>query len=48
MNIVFMGTPLFAVGVLQGLIDNYKDDIVGAISANAAIYLAQLYADKLT
>ena len=26
----------------------FLDDIVGAIAANAAIYLAQLYADKLT
>jgi len=32
MRIVFMGTPQFAVGVLQGLIDNYKDDIVGVVS----------------
>ena len=32
MRIVFMGTPFFAVGVLQGLIDHYKDDIVGVVS----------------
>ena len=32
MNVVFMGTPDFAVNVLQGLIDNYKDDIVGVVS----------------
>ena len=32
MRIVFMGTPDFAVGVLQGLIDNYKEDIVGVVS----------------
>lgn len=32
MRIVFMGTPLFAVNVLQGLIDNYKDSIVGVVS----------------
>jgi len=32
MRIVFMGTPDFAVNVLQGLIDNYKDDIVGVVS----------------
>lgn len=27
-----MGTPDFAVNVLQGLIDHYKDDIVGVVS----------------
>ena len=27
-----MGTPDFAVNVLQGLIDNYRDDIVGVVS----------------
>lgn len=32
MRIVFMGTPVFAVNVLQGLIDNYGDSIVGVIS----------------
>ena len=32
MRIVFMGTPDFAVNVLQGLIDNYKDEIVGVVS----------------
>ena len=32
MRIVFMGTPDFAVNVLQGLIDNYKDDVVGVVS----------------
>ena len=32
MRIVFMGTPDFAVGVLQGLIDHYRDDIVGVVS----------------
>ena len=32
MRIVFMGTPDFAVNVLQGLIENYKDDIVGVVS----------------
>ena len=32
MRIVFMGTPDFAVNVLQGLIDHYKDDIVGVVS----------------
>ena len=32
MRIVFMGTPDFAVNVLQGLIDNYRDDIVGVVS----------------
>ena len=32
MRIVFMGTPDFSVNVLQGLIDNYKDDIVGVVS----------------
>ena len=32
MRIVFMGTPDFAVNILQGLIDNYKDDIVGVVS----------------
>ena len=32
MRIVFMGTPDFAVNVLQGLIDHYRDDIVGVIS----------------
>ena len=30
MKIVFMGTPDFAVNVLQGLIDNY--DVVGVVS----------------
>ena len=32
MRIVFMGTPVFAVNVLQGLIDNYGDSIVGVVS----------------
>ena len=32
MRIVFMGTPDFSVNVLQGLIDNYKNDIVGVVS----------------
>ncbi len=32
MRIVFMGTPDFAVGVLQGLIDQYHDNIVGVVS----------------
>ena len=32
MRIVFMGTPDFAVGVLQGLIDHYEDQIVGVVS----------------
>jgi methionyl-tRNA formyltransferase len=32
MRIVFMGTPDFAVNVLQGLIDHYRDDIVGVVS----------------
>ena len=32
MRIVFMGTPDFSVNVLQGLIDNYKDNIVGVVS----------------
>ena len=32
MRIVFMGTPDFAVGVLQGLIDHYREDIVGVVS----------------
>ena len=32
MRIVFMGTPDFSVYVLQGLIDNYGDDIVGVVS----------------
>ena len=32
MRIVFMGTPCFAARVLQGLIDNYKNDIVGVVS----------------
>ena len=32
MRIVFMGTPDFALNVLQGLIDNYRDDIVGVVS----------------
>ena len=32
MRIVFMGTPDFAVCVLQGLIDQYKDSIVGVVS----------------
>ena len=32
MRIVFMGTPDFSVNVLQGLIDNYRDDIVGVVS----------------
>ena len=32
MRIVFMGTPVFAVNVLQGLIDNYRDDIVLVVS----------------
>ncbi len=32
MRMVFMGTPSFAVNVLQGLIDNYRDDIVGVVS----------------
>ena len=32
MRIVFMGTPDFAVNVLQGLIDNYREDIVGVVS----------------
>ena len=31
-RIVFMGTPEFAVNVLQGLIDNYKDNIIGVVS----------------
>ena len=30
MRVVFMGTPLFAVNVLSGLIDNY--DVVGVVS----------------
>ena len=30
MRVVFMGTPKFAVNVLQGLIDNY--DVVGVVS----------------
>ena len=30
MKVVFMGTPDFAVNVLQGLIDNY--DVVGVVS----------------
>ena len=30
MRVVFMGTPIFAVNVLQGLIDNY--DVVGVVS----------------
>ena len=32
LKIVFMGTPVFAVNVLQGLIDNYRDDIVLVVS----------------
>ena len=32
MRIVFMGTPDFAVNVLQGLIDNYGDQVVGVVS----------------
>ena len=32
MRIVFMGTPDFAVGVLQGLIDHYLENIVGVVS----------------
>lgn len=32
MRIVFMGTPRFAVTVLQGLIDQYQDSIVGVVS----------------
>ena len=32
MRMVFMGTPDFAVNVLQGLIDHYRDDIVGVVS----------------
>lgn len=32
MRIVFMGTPDFAVNVLDGLIKNYKDNIVGVVS----------------
>ena len=32
MRIVFMGTPAFAVNVLQGLIDHYEEDIVGVVS----------------
>ena len=32
MRIVFMGTPDFAVNVLQGLIDHYREDIVGVVS----------------
>ena len=32
MRIVFMGTPDFSVNVLQGLIDNYKDNIIGVVS----------------
>ena len=32
MRMVFMGTPDFAVNLLQGLIDNYRDDIVGVVS----------------
>ena len=32
MRIVFMGTPDFAVGVLQGLIDRYLENIVGVVS----------------
>ena len=32
MRIVFMGTPDFAVNVLQGLIDNYGDEVVGVVS----------------
>ena len=35
-------------GKKEGCCHTFLDDIVGAISANAAIYLAQLYADKLT
>ena len=30
MKVVFMGTPDFAVNVLQGLIDNY--DVVGVVT----------------
>ena len=30
MKVVFMGTPIFAVGVLQSLIDNYE--VVGVVS----------------
>ena len=32
MRIVFMGTPDFAVNVLQGIIDNYKDEVVLVVS----------------
>ena len=32
MRIVFMGTPVFAVNVLQGLINHYREDIVGVVS----------------
>ncbi|MBR3211432.1 MAG: methionyl-tRNA formyltransferase [Bacilli bacterium] len=32
MRIVFMGTPVFAVNVLQGLIDHYEEEIVGVVS----------------
>ena len=32
MRIVFMGTPDFAVCVLQGLIDKYGNDVVGVVS----------------
>ena len=32
MRIVFMGTPDFACGVLQGLLDHYREDIVLVVS----------------
>lgn len=32
MRIVFMGTPDFAVNVLEGLIDKYGDSVVGVVS----------------
>ena len=32
MRMIFMGTPDFAVNVLQGLIDHYREDIVGVVS----------------
>lgn len=32
MRIVFMGTPDFAVNVLQGLIDHYPNEVVGVVS----------------
>ena len=41
MKIVFMGTPDFAVNVLQGLIDNY--DVVGVSQSQSGENIHKTY-----